>query len=188
MPREWALSWPTTIYKPLKQIEPLALFTWQNSGSPNALHEALDAGTECPVLQKQPHLSSWNTARRSLMVTCTGLKHREVCKTRRPADAHHRMLPEHPVLLVKHTGRSQIAPDAWTGATLRPVLTVRCLTLAPQHTGRTASTSGASTASVWWVVLSEKHSRDFSKLPTGAIEKICTSFSQKALNHFLWKS
>ena len=47
----------TRIYKPLKQIEPLALFTRQTVASPDALKGAPDAQTQSPVLQRQPRVA-----------------------------------------------------------------------------------------------------------------------------------
>jgi len=41
--------------------------------------------------------------------------------------------------------------------------------------------SDATNNNIWWVFFSEKHSRDFSKLSTGAIENMCFIFL-KALN------
>ena len=50
-------------------------------------------------------------------------------KNARTPDAHHQTHLEHPVLSVRDSRRSQAAPDAPTGFNLRPVLSVRGLTL-----------------------------------------------------------
>jgi len=47
----------TRINKPLKQIEPLALFTGQTAGSPDTLKGAPDAQHLRPVLQQQPRVT-----------------------------------------------------------------------------------------------------------------------------------
>ena len=68
MPREWALSWPTRIYKPLKQIEPLALILGKSQGHRTHNHWSLDAQTLRPVHQKKPRVNLLNQARWFLMV------------------------------------------------------------------------------------------------------------------------
>jgi len=57
---------------------------------------------------------------------------------------------------------------------------VRCLTLAEPdslHTGRTGTASGASGLASGECFSARKHSRDFSKFPTGAIENMHFIFS-----------
>ena len=105
----------------------------------------------------------------------TGPKLRKVYKLAGSLDAEHRTVQCSPDLYPE-----RFAKRANTGrSSLRPVPGVRCLTLAEPgslHTGRTSTASGASGPA------SEKHSRDFSKFPTGAIEKYALHFLKKAPN------
>ena len=81
-----------------------------------------------------------------------------------------RKTPAHQTLT---TGRSK----------LRPVPIVRCLTLTESgslHTGRSDTASGASEPASGECFLSEKHYRDFSKIPIGAIENMHFIFSKSA--------
>ena len=97
-------------------------------------------------------------------------------------DSHHWTLPECLVLSVKNPRKHAEVPDAQTGFDPRPVLSVRCSTLTSpywQHTRRAGSVSGACGQSVRWEFFSEKHSGDFSKLSTGAIENMHFIFSKR---------
>jgi len=112
-----------------------------------------------------------------------GLKLREVSKFSGSPDAEHRTVrcsPDlYPEMFVKshghrtqNTGRSnlRLVPGVW------------CLNLAEPgslYTGRTGTASGASRPAFGECFLSDKHSRDFSKFPTNAIENIHLIFSKE---------
>ena len=87
-----------------------------------------------------------------------------------------------------HTGL--VPSDTQVGISLRPVPSVRCLSLAElgtDYTGRTDSVSGALVASVRWVFLSEKHSHDFSNFPNSTIENMHFILSLPFKLHLLLK-
>ena len=69
MPREWAPRRPITIYKPLKEIEPLALLLGNSRGHRTRCRRPPDAQTR-PVLQRKPRVPLLNYAHWSLTVTC----------------------------------------------------------------------------------------------------------------------
>ena len=112
-----------------------------------------------------------------------GLKLREVSKFLVSADAEHRTvrcsLDLNPAerFVKPHGHQTQNIGRS----NLRPVPGVRCLTLAEVgslYTRRTDTTFGASGPASGECFLSEKHSRDFSKFSTGAIENIHLIFSK----------
>jgi len=106
----------------------------------------------------------------------TGHVRREVCKNAGALDSHHRTLPKRLVLSVRNTYWRQVTPDAWTGSSLRPVLSVRCSTLTSLDTDSTPDTQAHRLVPANWASgecsFREKHSSDFSKLSTGAIENM----------------
>ena len=115
----------------------------------------------------------------------TGLMRRELRKLTGSPDASHRTHPQRPVLTgpMRREGRKTPAHRTLTTgrSKLRPVPIVRCLTLTESgslHTGRSDTASGASEPASGECFLSEKHSRDFSKIPTGAIENMHLIFSK----------
>jgi len=166
MPRVRALSWPTRIYKPLKQIEPLAPSLGKTRG-----HWTHNPCVRCT---RRSHMSTfelgafifngqeWTTGhtqsahRSHTQRVCQthgvtgptpldtpwacGPLPREKYKRARALDVHHRTHPERPVLSVRNTCRNPIAPDAPIGLNPHPVPGVRCLTLTEPGTDSTPKT------------------------------------------------
>jgi len=126
MPRGWAPSRPTTIYKLLKQIELLALSLDNSRGHRTLKQEAPDAQPLRPVLQKQPRVSSLNYTR----WTPTALKlapdasgeHRSHAQRGLQTRGITGRAPEHPVPYPKNIANAQGHRTRTTGRTL----SVRC--------------------------------------------------------------
>ena len=89
----------------------------------------------------------------------------------------HRTRPEHPMLSVRVTCRSQTASDAPIGFNPRPVTSVRCLTLTGAGTDSTPNAQAQRPVPLR-PASSEKHSHDFYKLSTSAIESMHYIFSK----------
>ena len=102
---------------------------------------------------------------------------REHCKRSGAPDPNHRTRPERPVLSVRDTHRRQAAPDAPTGFNPHPVPGVWCLTLIEPGTDSTPDAQAPCPVPPRPM----SGARDFSKLPTGAIENMHFIFS-KVLN------
>ena len=102
----------------------------------------------------------------------TGLKRREVRKTRRAPDAEHWTVWCSPDLNPKSNAKWTSHRTRTTGRTsLRSVPIVRCLTLAGPDTNYTGRTESA-------FPVPQKPARDFSKRPTSAIENMHFIFSE----------
>ena len=111
----------------------------------------------------------------------TGPVRRELRKLARSPDTSHRTHPERPVLtgLMRREGHQNArTPDAEHQTHSGP--SGALCTPAPQTPhGRSGPASGATNSSV----RCEKHSRDFSKFTTSAIENIHLTFSKSAKSH-----
>ena len=95
-------------------------------------------------------------------------------------DPQHWTRPEHPVLSVRGTRRSQAALDTPTGFNPHPVPGARCLTLTQLGTDSTPDAQAQHPVPPWPAF---GHSRDFSKLSTSAIENMYFIFSKSAKSH-----
>ena len=117
----------------------------------------------------------------------TGLMRRELRKLAGSPDASHRTHPERPVLtglMRREVCKTTSHRTHTTGRSkLRPVPIIRCLTLTESGcllTGRTGTASGASESASGECSSARKHSRYFSKFPTGAIENMQFIFLKSA--------
>ena len=206
MPREWAPSRPTRIYKPLKQIEPLALSLDRNQNHRTRCRRPPNAQTLRPVLQRKPHVNLLNYARWSPTVKNEPLDMRVQCTpvTYAERSAKHTstgLTPERPVpyleRFAKHgvTGLatpdslrasgalsqphywSHATPDAHIGSSPHPVQSVWCSTLTVLGTDSTPDAQAQRPVPPRQAS-DECHSRNFSKLSTGALENIHLIFSK----------
>jgi len=129
MARGWAPSRPTTIYKPLKQIESLALPLGKTRDHRTLKQEPPDAQHLHLVLRTQPRVHDLNLTRSSITIifnhwaqssrhrTCPVLiEHvcREFVKRTGSPDAHHRTRSEHPVPYPESAANAQ---GHWTHTT-----------------------------------------------------------------------
>ena len=142
MPKEWAISRPTTIYKPLKQIELLALSLGWNRGHRTCRKEPPDTQTLRSVLQRKPRVNLLNYARWSPTVK---KEPPDTLKLAPDASGAHRSCAQR--VLQTHDPTGLGAPDAHRTRAQRGLQTA----LTPDAEYRTHSgTSGALSENLSW--------------------------------------